>query len=239
MARNRRKATPDADGWLSTGIYSQYVGPPSELTAEEWQRLRNERKSRDRSLKADLGHLRQWLRDIILPHVEGPLQAEQADPETGLFPLGDDEQYVELDFGDGLGSYRAKADLEPTIVDALAALELLQPVKKCLAGDADRLYRAAFELGRLCERIQVRPFESLVITAKLRLAASAKGGKATAKWNKDVERMARKIFSELKVEKVSDDAAYRRTAARLKAEHGVSLSKDTLKRQLSKPSAQR
>jgi hypothetical protein len=62
--------------------------------------------------------------------------------------------------------------------------------------------------------------------------AKRKGGKTRAKVTPEVKQLAREIFANEKNANVSDHAAYRRTSAKLKSQHDISISAKTLKRHL-------
>jgi hypothetical protein len=62
--------------------------------------------------------------------------------------------------------------------------------------------------------------------------AKRKGGKTRAKVTPKVKQLAREIFANEKRGNVSDHAAYRRTSAKLKSHHDISVSAKTLKRHL-------
>lgn len=64
--------------------------------------------------------------------------------------------------------------------------------------------------------------------------ARAKGGKATAKWTPELAKLAGEFYADFKRPGLTNEAAYRRTAAKLKAECGVSVSVSTLKRWVGK-----
>jgi hypothetical protein len=128
------------------------------------------------------------------------------------------------------------------ISNAVIAHDVLYQIEREVKkGDVDEVIRSAIAYGvRSVQLTMPIPDIADVLSSALRRrSASAKGGKATTKWTPAVDRIAREIFREVKRAKLCEDATYRRTATRLKSEHGIKLSKDTVKRHLSKPVAQR
>lgn len=180
-----------------------------------------------------IARMRKAMTSFVQPHVDGPYNSSHLPKASQGVAL------ARLNLSIGSGLYLIKSDVSRFgyVVDACAALKELDTLSKLIAEEPpniDRIVRSSAIAGMLFTRTKLRAmFGPDVLTAKKRRKASAKGGKATAKWTPKVADLAGAIFADEKRSKVSDFAAYKRTTAKLKARHGVSISVSTLTRRLS------
>lgn len=178
MPKKPSPPKPDADGFLRTGIYQRYVGPQRYSSADEIEELMEDWcEGLNAPAEEDISELRQWLRAILAPHIDGPFSdAEARTPAT---------TYYALDFGNGIKIYRAKPSLTEQARNAIDALNAIRIAEIHLAEDGKRdwLYRAAFKIGMLYERIQIRPYEPLVGIGKRQRDATPKRRQAAEKTN--------------------------------------------------------
>ncbi len=142
---------------------------------------------------------------------------------------------ITADLGDGVKTYLCSAERVAGVEEAASVLTEVDLLFLDHPSEREsRLFLRGIDAGRLLEKMErLLPVEPFVKSEKARREGARKGGKETRKWTPEIEEIARKIFAHEKRGNVSDDAAYRRTAAKLKAEYGVSLSKGTIRRHLS------
>lgn len=181
MSRKHSRPQPDGDGRLSTGIYRRYVGPRKrndpdaiEFKLDEWASRIN------RPATTDLDRIRHGLWEYVRPWLDGPLNTEACRQQGVTVRV--------LDDGHGPRPYRSKPMLDrqeqwlqDAIRDAFNALNEIRVIRHNLrpGGNLDLVFRAAYQLGRLCERIGIRPFEPLVAAEKGRLAGARKAAAIT------------------------------------------------------------
>ena len=153
MGKKREVPTPDADGVLRTGIYQRRV-VPKHITIEESQKLLLdwfEKPSGARSIRDWLnGHLA-GLAKIISPYRDAKGGTEYA-----------------LDLGDGWQGYHLADDLPEKVLDAIDCQNEIRVMQSHIAednsleGDLGFVVDAAFRLGRMTHKLQIRDFEPLV-----------------------------------------------------------------------------
>jgi hypothetical protein len=122
---------------------------------------------------------------------------------------------------------------------AVLALQFLYRMESARsAGDIEKAIQMAIAFARTDAEVQnlhwfQTPSPHAMIRDTRRRIGSAEGGKKSSKWTADLDRLARTIFMDVKRSNVSDDAAYRRTAAKLLNDHDISISPKTLRRHLN------
>lgn len=150
MARKNKRSKPDPDGILRTGIFQRDCRPP---------RRESLTKSLKRMQELALNPpprptIQQWLdqhvayfAEILRPHVSG---------------TGDGHA---LDMGEGWKFYRRTDTAPEECQDAIQGMDAVRLFQQHLAadgsldGDLAIVIQCAFDLGRIVQRIQVRPFE--------------------------------------------------------------------------------
>ena len=100
MAKSSKALQPDDDGFLRTGIYQRYVGKPNPLSFEEFKDycIRGA-ESFSKPASERLQEIREELKEIVMPFLEGPLQKDSID-YTKV------SKYHCVDFGDGIQVFR-------------------------------------------------------------------------------------------------------------------------------------
>jgi len=117
--------------------------------------------------------------------------------------------------------------------DAVNALHAIRVLRGHLGsnGNRDWLAREAFRLGRLVERITVRPFEEYVGTGKKQRVTARKGGEATKILNTPgKEKLALETIATHMGGSVKLSPACKRASGILKTEHGIEVSAKVLER---------
>ncbi len=233
MAKKPQDLKPDDDGFLRTGIYQRFVNEPPELSVDEKEAaLDSMVDAQNQPASERLQEIRCSLREIVWPFLEGPYEPSEA---TAMR----DARFCAIDLGDGVKTYKVLPTLYgrnwkvERALNALDALEQIRVVEHNLdGGKQDFLFRSALRLGMLCERIQIRAFEPLVVSGKKAIARASKGGKASRRLTAEQEKLALEIIKEKQTGGVSKSAACVRAAADLKKRHNIDVSKATLLRLL-------
>jgi hypothetical protein len=240
MAKSPKIRVPetivDDDGCETDGMFKwggqkvSYDFEKFSQWAEEW----NKEYLKPASDRID--ELRRWLTEVILPHVDGPIDRAAFDnpaPEI----IGRTLTHLNLSTASGCYAIHAgmpKGGFFNDALDGLRALDELNHVLSKESKNVDQIVRISVRIGILLSRVQLRAwFGPEVLLAMKRRKASAKGGKATAKWNAEVESLARPLAAEALRGRMSETAAYKRVSLKLLSEHGISVSPKTLKRHLS------
>jgi len=229
----------DNDGYETDGMY-RWGGPKIPYSHEVFEHFA---ESFNRCLKQSaidrIAELRERVTALIQPFVEGPYPPDDFDRHSENL-RGCTITYLNLSIGSGACAIRKGISDKSYINDAISALRALDELTALLSKkplNIDWIVRSSIEVGSLITRAELRAyFAPEVLVARKHRNAAAKGGKSTAKWNAEIEALARPIFAELKRGKLSDDAAYKRTALRLYTEHGREISASTLRRHLAGPS---
>ena len=141
-AKHTATQKPDADGYLRSGIYKQYVGPAKSIPFTE-EAARELVKKLNQPAEEWITSSELWLADCLRHYgVEGVI----------------DSKHIPL----------LTRDLDEQARDAVAALHTIRVLRVHLGptGNSDMLARKAFELGRLVEKIQMQQFEGNVLTGK-------------------------------------------------------------------------
>jgi hypothetical protein len=238
MAKKAKLRVPavvvDEQGYKTDGMYT-WGGPPipaTEETLKAW--VDDFNREFHKPAGERIAEFREACTRFISPYVDGPLSAQT---------VPSNRRVVSLNLTTGRGCYAFREEVLrgcwlDDVADMLRTLDELEVLIAHEQPNIDHVVRVSVCVGMLFIRMQLRAgFSRDVLTAKKRRQASAKGGKATAKWTPHIEAIAREIFAKEKRGKASKDAAYRRTAARLHAEHGISVSRSTLQRRLDQPNA--
>jgi len=162
---------PDADGILRTGIYQRRI-VPEELTPKESEKRLEasfEKLATPRSIQEWLGDWLQHLASIIRPHLDESSRTRSS-----------------LDLGDGWKFYRIAEDLPEQVRDAIDCQNEVRSMM-CHIGDDDSLtgsldwvVHTAFRLGRMSEKMKIRPFEPDVVRGQKVLDSAVAGGKLNA-----------------------------------------------------------
>ena len=153
--RKTADVTPDPDGFLRTGIYERYVGPPRSRSPDEQKQYIAWLRKQDRSAAGELQGIRERLVPLVKSHVT-VYDVEPADIHT---PVSG-----KLNFGAGRKWFH-HAGSSDQINEVLYALDCIDTVEQLLDAqtvDQASVLRVMFQLGQFYERIQIRPFEPLV-----------------------------------------------------------------------------
>jgi len=154
MAKKKHEAPrPDEDGILRTGIYQRRV-VRKQMSPEEFQKKVEasfEKLATKRSINVWVAEWMENLAEGIKPHLDEQGHTEYA-----------------LDLGDGWQGYRVADDLPEQVRDLIDCMNELRVLsshissENTLSGDLTWVVFTSFKLGRLAEKIRIRPFEPLV-----------------------------------------------------------------------------
>ena len=147
----KKRPQPDAEGYLQTGIYQRYVGPKHPLPMEQ----AISEAAAEPDVTGWLDSVKSWAAAILRPHVTGPHK---------VFALDQPGTCYAADMGDGWGFYYPGEDPPEEVLDAFQLMTEIRVAALHSQPDGNPVYLAAAmqKIGRLQERIQVRPFEPLV-----------------------------------------------------------------------------
>lgn len=181
-------------------------------------------------------------KERLLPLLDNVGKALASGPLMGAYVFADDGPLL-VHLGEKVGWKRIKLR-DNASEPQRAAFNFLVKLRQLIHETPDDTYRLMVEgllTGLMAGKYVGQLHNHRLNETVARLTEHrVKGGKATAKWTPEVEQLARSIFADVKRQNVSNDAAYRRTVARLKASHGISISRSTLQRGLNgSPNAQR
>lgn len=233
MAKTHRPVTViDDEGYETDGMY-RWGGKPKPYSSEAVEAsFEKFNKCFTKPAVDRVAELRVRVSALIQPHVDGPHSQEELDKCFDCTI-----SYLNLSSGSGAYAIHKRISDKSYLDDALSALHSLDELESLLGKstrNVDRIVRASIEFASRLTRAELRAwFAPQVLSAAKRRKASAKGGKTRAKWDERTEEIARPIFAEMKRARLSDSAAYQRTSAKLKAEHGITISAKTLKRHLA------
>jgi len=150
---------PDDDGYIKTGMYERRVFSPDkldELRAAIEANLEEAKRPAYETLEAILDQSKQ----IAMPFLDGPYSVSET---LAMLRKGNVRIHV-LDVGQGPQRFFEKQHLTEQARDAIEALHKVLDIENSDCGG--RLFANALALGRLLERIYVRPFEPLVAQRK-------------------------------------------------------------------------
>lgn len=189
MGRKPRKLEVNADGTIILGIH-KIPPPPKPIPAAESQEYWKQWAEKlNRPAYEEIAEIRQHLRDIVLPHLEGPIQPEQfRNKEAGeIVPA----TLYGVDLGNGPEVYRPKEYMllyssnskirkkavssfekldeggQTAVLKAIDAVEELNELRVALMhlsenGSRDFLFVTAFRCGWMYKQMQMRDFEHYV-----------------------------------------------------------------------------
>ncbi len=183
MAKKQKALKPDGDGILRTGIYDQYVGEPKRIAVDELEeKIKQYCEHFHQPATERIGEIRKWLFSILKPHLTGPITQEKARSEPG--------DHRPLDDGKGIKLYTLSAGITAKdnssveakqVQETLNAIHELDIVVHNLGiENVDSVVRSSIALGRLIERIHIRPFEPHARRGKETLESARTGGKLNA-----------------------------------------------------------
>lgn len=189
MAKKLRKLKIEADGTIILGIHK--IPPPPKPIPIDGSReyLKQWVEGFNRSAFESIAEMRQYLRDIVIPHLDGPISQEQI--KNLSLNSAAPGSYYGLDMGSGPEVYRAKQYMllysnnlktrgraiaafeeldEEEQVAALKAIDAVEELNELRvatlhlneSGSRDFLFRTAFRCGWMYKQMQVRHFEGHV-----------------------------------------------------------------------------
>jgi hypothetical protein len=224
----------DEEGYETDGMY-RWGGPTQPFDPETLQKWLEE-SEREFNLSAT-ERIEKWhsaMTQLITSHADGPLTTEEANEIYNRTLV-----HITMPNGGESGLYALHEDVPAHgyVDDAIDVNRHLGGLAKLIAESPPNLnliVRSAFYIGALISRLDLRArFAQKVLSAKKRSKASAKGGKATARFTAEVRTKAEPIFRQYKRAKISDESASKKTSAKLMADFGLDISYRTIRRHLA------
>ena len=187
----RKTPQPDADGFLRTGIYQRRVVPEDIPPEEAERRLEEsfEKLANPRSIHSWLNEWLECLADIIRPYLDT-----------------NSKQRYALNLGDGWKFHRVASELPDQVRDAIDCQNEIRILldrtgdDDSLAGDLGWVVNTAFRLGRMTEKMKIRPFEPLARTGAKVHGGGSEGAAIVnaghAELHKQYQREVEKVMQE-------------------------------------------